>query len=63
MKKWDLDDVDLAIIGITIIATIYAILNNAKNETVVIYAMGLIAALARGRLKGMGGIPPKANAY
>lgn len=63
MRKWDFEDVDLAIIGITIIATIYAILNNAKNETVVIYAMGLIAALARGRLKGNGGIPPKPNAY
>lgn len=62
MKRLNVDDVDAAIAGITLIAIIYTILTKGADESVIIYAMGLIAALARGKIRG-GGIPAKPNAY
>jgi len=62
MKRVNFDDVDVAIAGITTIAALYLLIIKDVDVSVIIYAMGLIAALARGRNRGNGEIP-NAKAY
>ena len=51
MKKWDADDKDLAMIGITALAIVGAILT-ADATPVIMGAIAALGALATGRKKG-----------
>ncbi|MBO8173510.1 MAG: hypothetical protein H0Z33_16705 [Bacillaceae bacterium] len=49
------DDVDLAIAGITIIAVVTAITYGVESKDIIMLAVTAIAALARGKMKNQNG--------